>query len=111
MNLKKIRLGRAAEESLRTALAGGTKFTTIRFGRVEDLSAGELVEAETASRERFLLKVEECRSFPIEEIPEEYAREAGFVSGFSLQFVMRNLAITEVTVTRFTVVKYIEYDF
>jgi len=108
---RSIRLERGFGTLLWRLEESGESFAMVGLGRTEEFSVGELVVAETASRERFLLRVEECRSYRVEEIPEDVALEAGFANGFSLQFVMRNLKITEVTVTRFGVIKYIEYDF
>ena len=109
--MKRREFGREADKLLQAALASGNEMAVIKFGRNSDFTVGELVEVETPTRERFVIGILGCDAYPLEGVPENFAREAGFINGFSLQFVMRNLGATEITIIRFGVVKYIEYDF
>ena len=109
--MPRLEFGREADKLLRDALASGSETAVVRLVRDSNFTVGELVEVETPTRERFVIGILGCDAYPLEGVPENFAREAGFINGFSLQFVMRNLGATEVTIIRFGVVKYIEYDF
>lgn len=108
--MPQLEFGRGADKLLRDALASGSETAVVHFGKDPDFTVDELIEVETPTRERFMIVISGCDVYPLDRVPEKLAREAGFINGFALQFVLRNLGATEVTVIRFRVVKYIEYD-
>lgn len=108
--MQRLEFGREADRLLQSALASGEEIAVVRFGSNLDFIAGELIKVETPTLERFVIEISGCDAYPLDRVPEEFAREAGFINGFFLQFVLRNLGATEVTIIRFRVVKYLEYD-